>query len=129
MSRRQIVREYMDLRRLLNQPNKRANLRSELQFSIEKDSTEYHLFAVNRSDTEAYRICLALRTRRCPWERSGLTEFASLETYCAEFINDLERIMFTGREILGVTDDDLVLIQHELSFSLKGLLQHFNYKP
>lgn len=129
MSRRQIVRDFFELRRQLNQGNKVANIRSELSFLIQSEGPELLLFAVCASDAETHRICLGERSKNRRWERGGLTTFVALESFCADQLNELDKITFGGKAPLILAEEYRILLEHELLYTLKGLLQRFNYRP
>lgn len=91
MDRSIVLNEFLELRKLLNQQNKIADVKTEFQFNIERVRTsEFRLMAVVFGNGENNKIEILNRNRQENWERSGYTKFINFENYCADFLNNLE---------------------------------------
>jgi hypothetical protein len=91
MERNQIISDFLNLRKVLNQGNKLANEKTTLSFQIEpQPKSEYRLLlsAVGSEDKRKIEICR--RSRKGHWERSGLTAFKKFEEFCAYYLNQRE---------------------------------------
>jgi hypothetical protein len=91
MERNQVLNEYWNLCKLLNQSNKLADEKTQVRFKIESDGrSEYRLLLEITGDREEHKIEIARKGRSSGWERSGYTNFKILELFCANFLNDLK---------------------------------------
>lgn len=130
MERENIIKEYIQLRNLLNRSNKLSNERSELSFEIiEYKPFEYRLFAILESDQEAHKLALAERNRQKIWERTGFTKFKNLEDFCALSLNNYEYLENKSDMPMGITSDKLKAYGQNISNIFADLFLNQSYEP
>jgi hypothetical protein len=91
MERNQIISEFLNLSKVLNQGNKLANEKTTLCFQIEPQSKfEYRLLLSKVGNPDNRKIEICRRSRKGHWERSGFTAFKMFEEFCAYYLNQME---------------------------------------
>jgi hypothetical protein len=91
MERNQIISEFLNLRKVLNQGNKLANEKTTLEFFIEpQPKSEYRLLITTVGNADSRKIEICRRSPRGHWERSGFTAFKKFEEFCAYYLNQKE---------------------------------------
>jgi hypothetical protein len=127
MERNQIISEFLNLRKVLNQGNKLANEKTTLSFQIEpQPKSEYRLLlsAVGSEDKRKIEICR--RNRRGHWERSGLTAFKKFEEFCAYYLNQKEhRQRSVKKSGLSVEQSVLDGMANDLKLEFDDLLLNY----
>jgi hypothetical protein len=130
MERGLIVSEYFRLRDYLNRANKFSNQITEIGFEIEEvQLLQYKFFAVSYGPNESHKIALAERAADKIWERTGNTRFSKLEEFCAENLNQIERVKGPQIKSRKISEPLKILMAREISAHLKMLLLNKGYEP
>ena len=115
-NREQIIKEYFQLRILLNRSNNLANQKTEMVFEIQsRPNQEFVLVAKLKSDVIRGGLILAKKPKLKNWSAFGFTGLDSLEEYCSDLL-------------MEVFDEfELLKSQEKLNQELRGLgIQKFD---
>lgn len=88
MESSQIIKyEYLELIKKLNQSNKLKNQKTDLYFYI--DSTSTNCLKLFAAIAGSQKILLCEKIKTFPWAPANITDFAELEGFLSELLNNL----------------------------------------
>lgn len=123
MERVKIVKEYFDLRNLLNKSNKLPDEKTKFRFEIMRiELSEYRFYAIVEGRFEEYKVVLCFRDRSRLWAGAGFTPFQNLEDYCASELNKKEFEMCLDLRSFFLTEVQMTMLSQRLKATFDELL-------